>query len=258
MMYELDKVQFGQFVAELRREKGYTQKQLAELLFISDKAVSKWERGLSLPDVSLLLPLAGALDVTATELLECRRLEMETQPDIDQMETLVKKAITFSSGDTLQQQKTRRKHNIIVFCACWAVTFLLMLATVFLFPGKNAFLPGSPTLILLTGIFGIYFSFFAEERLPGYYDENKINAYSHGAFRMNLPGVSFNNSNWPHILKAARTWCSYACIGIVLINLVLKTWFPELLGSLIVVQGILILFLLSLFLPMYIAAKKYE
>ncbi len=47
-MYEIDKAQFGRFVAELRREKNYTQKQLAELLCISDKAVSKWERGGSL------------------------------------------------------------------------------------------------------------------------------------------------------------------------------------------------------------------
>ena len=46
-MYEIDKAQFGRFVAELRREKNYTQKQLTELLCISDIAVSKWERGVS-------------------------------------------------------------------------------------------------------------------------------------------------------------------------------------------------------------------
>ena len=41
-MFEIDKVQFGAFLLELRKEKGYTQKQLAEKLFVSDKAVSKW------------------------------------------------------------------------------------------------------------------------------------------------------------------------------------------------------------------------
>lgn len=46
-MYELDKEKFGQFVAELRKEKGYTQKELAERLYLSDKAISKWERGVS-------------------------------------------------------------------------------------------------------------------------------------------------------------------------------------------------------------------
>ena len=47
-MYELDKEKFGAFVAQLRKEKGYTQKELAERLYISNKAVSKWETGVSL------------------------------------------------------------------------------------------------------------------------------------------------------------------------------------------------------------------
>ena len=47
-MYEINKQAFGSFVATLRREKGYTQKELAELLYISNKAVSKWETGVSL------------------------------------------------------------------------------------------------------------------------------------------------------------------------------------------------------------------
>ncbi len=46
-MFEIDKVKFGEFVAQLRREKGYTQKQVAAELFVSDKAVSKWARGVS-------------------------------------------------------------------------------------------------------------------------------------------------------------------------------------------------------------------
>lgn len=47
-MYELDRKKFGAFVSELRKEKGYTQKDLAQKLLISDKAISKWETGDSL------------------------------------------------------------------------------------------------------------------------------------------------------------------------------------------------------------------
>ena len=57
-MYEIEKERFGTFLNELRRERGMTQKELSQHLYVSDKAVSKWERGLSLPDVTLLLPLA--------------------------------------------------------------------------------------------------------------------------------------------------------------------------------------------------------
>lgn len=46
-MYELNKIAFGSFLAQLRREKGMTQKELAACLYVSDKAVSKWERGVS-------------------------------------------------------------------------------------------------------------------------------------------------------------------------------------------------------------------
>ena len=69
-MFDIDKQRFGEFLAALRREKGLTQKELAQRLYLSDKAVSKWERGLSLPDVTLLIPLSQALGVTVTELLE--------------------------------------------------------------------------------------------------------------------------------------------------------------------------------------------
>ena len=57
-MFELDKQQFGAFVADQRRQKQMTQKDLAQKLMISDKAVSKWERGLNMPDITLLAPLS--------------------------------------------------------------------------------------------------------------------------------------------------------------------------------------------------------
>lgn len=65
----MDENKIGQFIAKLRKEKNMTQKDLAEQLHITDKAVSKWERGLSCPDISLLSPLAETLGVTTGELL---------------------------------------------------------------------------------------------------------------------------------------------------------------------------------------------
>lgn len=57
----MTKEQLGRFIAEHRKGKEFTQKDLAEKLCVTDKAVSKWERGLSFPDVTLLQPLADCI-----------------------------------------------------------------------------------------------------------------------------------------------------------------------------------------------------
>jgi len=67
----------GAFIADLRRELSLSQKQLAEKLNVTDKAVSKWETGRSAPDISLLMPLSEVLGVTVTEILEGERLTEE-------------------------------------------------------------------------------------------------------------------------------------------------------------------------------------
>ncbi|MGN1059073.1 MAG: helix-turn-helix domain-containing protein [Clostridia bacterium] len=65
----MDYVQVGSVIRALRQEKGMTQKQLADRLHLSDKTVSKWERGLGCPDVSLLTELSAILEVNISEML---------------------------------------------------------------------------------------------------------------------------------------------------------------------------------------------
>lgn len=68
----------GGFISQRRRELGLNQKQLAERLNVTDKAVSKWETGRSAPDISMLEPLAEALDTSVVEILKGERLEKES------------------------------------------------------------------------------------------------------------------------------------------------------------------------------------
>ncbi len=70
----MDQKKTGEFIAELRREKGLTQRELAERLLLSDKTVSKWECGKGFPEVSLMLPLCEILDISVNELLSGHRL----------------------------------------------------------------------------------------------------------------------------------------------------------------------------------------
>ena len=70
----MDQITTGKFIAERRKARGLTQRELADLLNISDKTVSKWERGGGLPEVSLMLPLCKELDISVNELLSGRKL----------------------------------------------------------------------------------------------------------------------------------------------------------------------------------------
>lgn len=70
----MDQIKIGKFIANERKVKGYTQKDLAEILEISDKTISKWETGKGFPEISLLMPLCKALDLNVNELLSGERL----------------------------------------------------------------------------------------------------------------------------------------------------------------------------------------
>ena len=69
----MDYEKTGKLIQEIRKEKELTQMSLADKLGVTDRAVSKWERGKSFPDVSMLRPLAEVLDVSVSELLDGER-----------------------------------------------------------------------------------------------------------------------------------------------------------------------------------------
>lgn len=73
----MDQIKTGQFIAKKRKAKGLTQARLAEMLGITDRAVSKWERGISMPDSSIMLELCEILNITVNELLTGEDIEMK-------------------------------------------------------------------------------------------------------------------------------------------------------------------------------------
>ncbi len=73
----MDQTEIGKFIAKCRKEKQLTQAQMAEKLGITDRAVSKWETGKSLPDASVMLELCGILGITVNELLSGKKVETE-------------------------------------------------------------------------------------------------------------------------------------------------------------------------------------
>ena len=88
----------GETISTLRKEKRMTQKQLADLLSITDKAVSKWERDVACPDLQTLPKLAEIFDVTVEELLHTKAAPANSQKRTTQLVDLVLKAVATAMG----------------------------------------------------------------------------------------------------------------------------------------------------------------
>lgn len=106
----MDNARFGAFLAQLRRERGWTQKELAERLNVTNKAVSKWERGVGFPDIQLMEPLAHELEVSLLELFRTERIPQEERPS----DTGPEVAAGIADLAALRQRLERRNATIAV------------------------------------------------------------------------------------------------------------------------------------------------
>ena len=114
----------GALIRTLRKEKKLTQKELAQRLNVTDRAVSKWERGLCAPDIALLEPLAQALDVTVLELISGARAQAELCPE--NIDSAVKEVLRYSEQELAQKKKTMRKRSLLAaVCVCLALLLAL-------------------------------------------------------------------------------------------------------------------------------------
>ncbi len=112
----MDNAKTGNYIKALRRERGLTQLELAQQLHITDRAVSKWERGLCAPDIALLEPLATVLGTTVMALLTG---EPEAEVSVEQV-------IAFSSAEIDKKIKSARRIALLAVLASILVIALLL------------------------------------------------------------------------------------------------------------------------------------
>ena len=127
----MDQIKIGRFIAERRKLQGLTQAQLAEKLNITDRAVSKWETGRSLPDATLMLALCEILGISVNELLSGEKVTMENNQEKN--EQLL-----------LEMAKEIERKNKTIWSAMWIIMIVSILA---LFAGLFAaafFVPEGP------------------------------------------------------------------------------------------------------------------
>lgn len=114
----------AKFICELRKSKNMTQRQLAEKLNITDKAVSKWERGLGYPDISILSSLAEALGVTANELLNWERI---VAPPLE-ANAIVETTLQYANKVTFNKKESAKFiGKIVITVTCLLGIFICMI-----------------------------------------------------------------------------------------------------------------------------------
>ena len=131
----MNQLKIGKFIAECRKQKNLTQMQLAEKLGITDKAVSKWERGIAMPDTSIMLDLCNILDISVNELLSGEKINMENNDQKN--EQLL-----------LEMAKELEKKNKTIWNAMWTIMTVSIIGLIGGLAIIAFFMPEGPWMLI--------------------------------------------------------------------------------------------------------------
>ncbi len=197
----MDPNKTGNFIAEERKHKNYTQKQLADILHVSDRTISKWECGKGFPEVSLLLPLCEVLELTVNELLTGERLA-----EVDYKKKAEENIVNFV------KEKEENKIKILLIGLLGMISIISFI-TLLLVVSTYTEIISLPVKIVLISIACTIFSIgiivvMEGGRTFGYYkcsrcEEAFVPGFLNYTIGMNL--VTLRRLKCPHCSK--RNWC---------------------------------------------------
>lgn len=197
----MDQMKIGRFIAEERKNKKYTQRQLADVLGISDKTISKWETGNGFPEISLLLPLCEELEISVNELLSGERLSEK-----DYKQKAEENMVSF-----IREKEENKKKMQLTFLVggIATVSFLTLILVVSMYTEVISL----PVKLVLIGIaciiFGVGLYVAMEgERTVGYYkckhcDDVFVPTFA--AYMMGPHMLTTRKMKCPHCGK--KSWC---------------------------------------------------
>ena len=197
----MDQVKIGRFITEQRKQKNYTQRQLADILEISDKTVSKWECGNGFPEVSLLLPLCKELEISVNELLSGERLS-----EVDYKQKAEENMVNF-----IQEKEANKKRMqlTILIGIIATISFITLILIVVMYTDVMSI----PVKIILVAIaclifiIGMYAA-MQGERTIGYYQCKECGdtfVPTFKAYTMGIHLFSTRRLKCPHCGK--KNWC---------------------------------------------------
>lgn len=158
----MDLIKIGKFISNKRKEKNITQEQLAEKLYVTDRAVSKWERGLSLPDAGKMLDLCNILEISVNELLNGERIDMK-----DYEKKTEELLLEMARQDELKNKRLITNMLVLTITDFIFYVSLILLACITL---EEGFVLGTIIFLATTLFVAIAFYAFKLEVDAGYYE----------------------------------------------------------------------------------------
>ena len=197
----MDQVKIGKFISDERKAKGYTQKQLSELLGISDKTISKWECGNGFPEASLLLPLCNELEITVNELLTGERISQQNY----------KKKAEENMVNMIREKEENKQKILLttIIGVISTITFVTLLLVVCFYTDVIT-LPIKIVLMMIAlSVFcvGLYVAMWGDRKI-GYFKCRNCNELFTPTFMQYNMGMHLLSTRYlkcPHC--KTRTWC---------------------------------------------------
>ena len=197
----MDQVKIGKFISDERKAKGYTQKQLSELLGISDKTISKWECGNGFPEASLLLPLCNELEITVNELLTGERISQQNYK---------KKAEENMVNMIREKEENKQKILLTTMIGVIStITFVTLLLVVCFYTDVITLPIKIVLMIIALSVFGVglYVAMWGDRKI-GYFKCRNCNELFTPTFMQYTMGMHIVGTRYlkcPHC--KTRTWC---------------------------------------------------
>lgn len=198
----VDSKVFGQFIAKIRKENHMTQAELARLIGVTDKAVSRWERGIGFPDINILEPLSNALGISLLELMRSEKFVMgnkNTGLSENEMTEMMTSAVEMA-------RENQRQDKVSVWIG-GIVTIII--AVVAKLSGRanigGSLLVGSMAALAIVGLY-----LFAQNK------EDTISRKIYGFFMLSGIGISIILLHLMDVSSFALVWGMYCIFGFVI------------------------------------------
>ena len=197
----MDQVKIGKFISDERKAKGYTQKQLSELLGISDKTISKWECGNGFPEASLLLPLCNELEITVNELLTGERISQQNY----------KKKAEENMVNMIREKEENKQKILLttIIGVISTITFVTLLLVVCFYTDVITLPIKMVLMVIAISVFGVglYVAMWGDRKI-GYFKCRNCNELFTPTFMQYNMGMHLLSTRYlkcPHC--KTRTWC---------------------------------------------------